>query len=191
MTGLIVIDESGDLGSAGSKYFSIAAMIMLRPRHLKSVADLLPNDEERKWHNSTPAFRNTILSAMANLNFRVVYTVVDKNNPLNHHPIYGNRLYETILQQVISDAMDVVPCKDVNVFLDGSGFVKLERFRQIVADEAKLHKINTKKVHKVFSNQNKCIQLVDYIAGASRAKVEFGDESINIIENKISIARRH
>ena len=29
MTGLIVIDESGDLGSGGSKYFAMAALIIL------------------------------------------------------------------------------------------------------------------------------------------------------------------
>ena len=40
MTGLIVIDESGDLGSSGTKYFSVAALIVLRPRYLKKAADL-------------------------------------------------------------------------------------------------------------------------------------------------------
>lgn len=41
MTGLIVIDESGDLGSKGSTYFAIAALVMLRPRHLKVASKLL------------------------------------------------------------------------------------------------------------------------------------------------------
>lgn len=191
MTGLIVIDESGDLGSSGTKYFSVAALIVLRPRYLKKAADLLPDDEEHKWHNSTPSFRKEILSAMSDLDFRVVYTVVDKNNPLDHHPIYGNRLYETVLRQVISDAMDVLPCKDVNIFLDGSGFIKLDRYREIVEEEAIAHMVNTKKVHKVFSTQNKCVQLIDFIAGASRARVEFNDKTIRLIENKISVARRH
>ena len=42
MTGLIVVDESGDLGSAGSEYFAMAALILMRPRHLKSVLGVFP-----------------------------------------------------------------------------------------------------------------------------------------------------
>jgi hypothetical protein len=81
MTGLIAIDESGDLGSHGTRYFAIAAIVMLRPRNLKKAADLLPKDSERKWHNSLPQVREEVLSAMSDLRFNAVYTVVDKNNP--------------------------------------------------------------------------------------------------------------
>ncbi|MBO7352475.1 MAG: DUF3800 domain-containing protein [Candidatus Methanomethylophilaceae archaeon] len=190
MTGLIAIDESGDLGPSGSKYFSIAAIIMLRPRNLKKASDMLPNGEERKWHNSTPVFRRNLLETLSELSFNVVYTVVNKNEPLNHHPIYGNKLYEEVLREVLSDAMEYLPCKDVNIFLDGCGFIKLDRFRQIVSEEASKHEVNTKQVHKVFSNQNKCIQLVDFIAGASRAKNEYNDDTIDIITKRVSVARR-
>ena len=76
-----MIDESGDLGSAGTRYFSMAAIIMLRPRDLKKASKLLPKDDERKWHNSLPVFRNQILQTLSELRFDVVYTTVDKNNP--------------------------------------------------------------------------------------------------------------
>ena len=190
MTGLIVIDESGDLGSSGTKYFSVAALIVLRPRYLKKAADLLPNHEEHKWHNSTPSFRKEILSAMSDLDFRLVYTVVDKNNPLDHHPIYGNRLYETVLRQVISDAMDVLPCRDTNVFLDSCSFVSISRFREIVKEEAAKHNVNIKLIAKIQSQQNKCVQLVDFIVGGCKAYCEFGDGTINVIGSKVSVARR-
>ena len=190
MTGLIAIDESGDLGSSGSKYFSIAAIILLRPRNLKKASDMLPNGEERKWHNSSPAFRRDLLNTLSELSFNVVYTVVNKNEPLNHHPIYGNKLYEEVLREVIEDAMDYLPCKDVNVFLDGCGFIKLDRFRQLVSEEASKRNINTKMVNKVLSYQNKYVQLVDFIAGASRAKDEFEDNTIDLIKNRVSVARR-
>ena len=99
-------------------------------------------------------------------------------------------MYEEVLREVLSDAMEYLPCKDVNIFLDGCGFIKLDRFRQIVSEEASKHEINTKQVHKVFSNQNKCIQLVDFIAGASRAKNEYNDDTIDIITKRVSVARR-
>ena len=190
MTGLIAIDESGDLGSHGTRFFAIAAIIMLRPRDLKKAANLLPSDTERKWHNSIPQIREEILTAMSSLRFTAAYTVVDKNNPSDHHPVYGNELYEKTLRQVLSDAMEVLPCKDVNVLLDGSGFIKLERFRKIVSEEAAIHSVNPKKVHKVSSNQNKCIQLADFVVGAARAKYEYADFTIETLVEKVSVARR-
>ena len=63
------------------------------------------------------------MEAMAESNMKVVYTVVDKNHPGDNHPVYGNELYETVLKEVISDAMSVLPCRDVNVFLDSNGFI--------------------------------------------------------------------
>ena len=191
MTGLIAIDESGDLGSAGTRYFSIAAIVMLRPRDLKKAADLLPKETERKWHNTLSQNRREILTSMADLRFNAVYSIVDKNHPSDHHPVYGNELYERTLRQVISDAMDVLICKDSNVFLDSSHFIPVEKLRKIVREEAVKHGVNVKRIDKVQSSQNKCVQLADYVAGASRSLYEHGDDSINIIARKVSIARRH
>ena len=47
------------------------------------------------------------------------------------------------------------------------------------------------KVDKVHSDQSKCIQLVDYIAGAARAKYESSDNTIDVVVGKVSVARRH
>ena len=185
-----MIDESGDLGSAGTRYFSMAAIIMLRPRDLKKASKLLPKDDERKWHNSLPVFRNQILQTMSELRFDVVYTTVDKNNSDNHHPIYGNKLYEFVLKQVISDAMETLPCKDTNIYLDYSRFISLSRLRELVDELAVKNEVNTKIVNKVISEQNKCIQLADYIVGSVEAYYENDDKSLNIIQKKISIARR-
>ena len=190
MTGLIAIDESGDLGSSGSRYFCIAAMILLRGRDLKKASSLLSKDHEYKWYNSAPRKRMMVLEAMAESNIRVVYKVVDKNYPDDNHPVYGNDLYVNVLRCVISDAMDALPCKDVNVYLDNNGFVSLSEFRRIVFEEASRRNVNPIKVNKVLSEQNKCIQLVDFIAGAARAELEYSDNTIGIISKKVSVARR-
>lgn len=191
MTGLIAIDESGDLGSHGTRYFAIAAIVMLRPRNLKEAADLLPKDTERKWHNSIPQVREEVLSAMSTLRFNAVYSVVDKNNPSDHYPIYGNDLYRKTLREVVSDAMDVLQCRDTNILLDGCRFISVSELRAICTEEAERHGINLKNADKAKSDQNKCIQLADFIVGASRAHYEYGDQSIDIIRDKISVARRH
>ena len=190
MTGLIAIDESGDLGSAGSRYFCIAAIIMLRTRDLKKASSLLAKDCEGKWYNTFPEKRIRIMESMAESNLKVVYTVVDKNHPGDSRPVYGNELYETVLKEVISDAMSVLPCRDVNVFLDSNGFISIDRFRRIVSEQAVAHNVNPIKIDKVHSEQNRCIQLVDYVAGASRAKYERSDDTIDILLEKVSVARR-
>ena len=96
MTGVIAIDEAGDLGPAGTRYYSMVAIVIFRPRDLKKASKLLPKDVERKWHNTLPVFREQILKTMSDLKFDVVYTTIDKNYPDNHHPIYGNELYEKV-----------------------------------------------------------------------------------------------
>ena len=126
MTGLIAIDESGDLGPSGSRYFCIAAMVLLRSRDLKKASRLLSNDYESKWYNSSSEKRVRIPQAMLDSKVKIVYTVVDKNHPDDNRPLYGNYLYEEILRGVVSDAMDVLPCKDTNVILDASGFISIE-----------------------------------------------------------------
>ncbi len=98
MTGLIAIDESGDLGSHGTKYFVIAAIVVFRSRDLKKAASLLPKSFESKWYNTTPDQRRTILSELSASKFKVVYTVVEKNNPANNKHMYGNELYKAVLE---------------------------------------------------------------------------------------------
>ncbi len=104
--------------------------------------------------------------------------------------MFGNELYRSVISQVISDAMEVLPCKDVNVFMDNCGFISLNDFRAIVYSTASKYDTNPKKVNKVLSEQNACIQLTDYIVGACRAKYENGDHTIEKIRDKVSIARR-
>ena len=60
----------------------------------------------------------------------------------------------------------------------------------VAYEEAAKHGVNVKTVNKVQSEHNKCIQLVDFIAGASRAMYENNDNTIEILRDKISIARR-
>jgi len=61
----------------------------------------------------------------------------------------------------------------------------------MVRREAKKFNINPMKIDMISSEQNRCIQLVDFIAGASRAKYENGDGTIELISRNVSLARRH
>ena len=168
----------------------MAAIVVFRSRDLKKAAKMLPDSSERKWHNTLPEKRNELLEMMSGLNFKAVYTVVDKNNPVDHDYLYGNNLYSKVLRLVVSDAMRYISSSDVNVLLDRNGFITSEEFRNIVLEEAAINNINPLRIRTLSSEQNKCLQLVDFIAGASRSKYEHGDNTIDIIKEKVSFARR-
>ena len=80
---------------------------------------------------------------------------------------------------------------ETSMFIWTTMVLFLEEFRGIVSEEASRHNINPIKVNKVLSEQNKCIQLVDFIAGAARTELEHSDSTINVISRKVSVARRH
>ncbi len=191
MTGLIVIDESGDLGSSGSRYFAMAALITFRARHLKSAHKLLPKDYERKWYDSTPEERNEILDAMATCPFEATTCAIDKNDPGFERRIYGNELYAFMLRQILKDAISVRPCNDLNVYVDGSRFITEADVRGMILEEASLAGANVLDCGKKISSQMPCLQLVDYIAGGTRTMYEDGDRSLLKLNGKISIARRY
>ena len=192
MTGLIVIDESGDLGSKGTTFFAMAAIVMIRPRHLKPAYKLIHKGSfEQKWYNSSNEERTTLFQMMKTCQFNAVCSVINKNHPLSKKNLYGNPLYEMMVRQVVSDALSVLQCKDVNIYLDRSRFITEKRFIEIVAEECKKSGANLKDAGLKDSQSNPCIQLVDFIAGASHAKCEHDDKMLEILSEKISVARRY
>lgn len=192
MTGQIVIDEGGDLGKNGSMSFCMAAVVLFRARHLLKISKMIPNDgKEHKWSNTDPEERTKLFKVMAGCQFQVVYSQLDKARSVTKNTVYGNALYEIFIRQVLADAMSVLPCKDVDITVDRCRFIALERLREIANEEAAKVGINVKKCEKVTSHQNRCVQIVDYVVGAVRADVENGDKTIDIIREKVSVARRY
>ena len=192
MTAQIVIDESGDLGRYGSISFCMAAIVMFRARHLLRISKMIPNDgKEHKWSNTDPEDRKKLFTVMSECQFQVVYLQLDKENSETHNQVFGNELYELFIRQILADAMSVLPCRDADIRVDRCRFITLDRLREIANEEAVKAGINIKKCEKVTSHQNRCVQIVDYVVGAVRAEVENGDSTLEIIREKISVARRY
>ena len=186
------MDESGDLGSAGSEYFAMAALILMRPRHLKSVLGVFPKDGyEHKWSNSTSTERIRVFEEIKRCQFRTVTSVINKNNPYSKRHLYGNDLYCWMLRQVITDAISVRMCNDVNVYIDRCRFIKENDLHSMIKQIASDLGANVLDCGKRDSHQTPCLQVVDFIAGATRAKHEGNDSTLSLIDEKISIARRY
>lgn len=193
MTWVISIDESGNLGNDG-RFFTMAAMIVMRPRRLMIAYKNIPQHRtESKFYNSTPSEIRTVLEALSTCEVEIVCVTVDKwSNKGKYAGFRGNKLYRAVLEEVLFDSLSTVGHVDVNVLLDNNSFIMMKDFRDLVQMISVKTGTNVKKSEKIVSHQSKCIQLVDYIAGAIERDYEDNCEDYhNLIRKKISVARRY
>jgi len=190
MTGLIAIEESGNLGEKGTRYFVMVAIVSRRSRQLLSTYKKIPKkDYESKFGNSSDEERKEVLTEIIDSDTQIVYVCIDKDN-WNEPYRYGNILYQKTLETLMECAMSTAPFKDMKIVVDESRSIKIGDMRAVSETiSSKLGK-NVKSCSKVSSSSNKCIQIVDYVAGAIWTKYEKNDsEYFDIIEEKISLAR--
>lgn len=193
MTCTISIDESGNLGK-DSRFFVMAATMVMRQRHLLSVSKKIPKQrEESKFYNSTEEEIMAVLNELSLSDAHIVYVVVDKHDYTGRfYKLRGNSLYEAVLREVLMEAFATINGGDVNIFLDRSSFLTLNSFRTIAREITTSASCNLKKCDKVTSHQNKCVQIADYVAGAINRNYEDNDPHyMEIIRDKISIARKN
>lgn len=174
MTGLIAIDESGDLGPRGSRYFVVAAIVTDRSRHLLKAYKTIPKgNTEMKFYSVAYKDKKRVLTEVAGTNVRVVYVCVDKEKQIETYGS-GNELYRRALEEVIKSALLVSQYKDVNVFVDKSRFIKNGDLKEMVNGLSQELGKNIVKCDKVSSN--KCVSIADFVAGAIWTKYETGNE---------------
>ena len=60
----------------------------------------------------------------------------------------------------------------MNVFVDCSSLIEIERLMEMARKEADKAGVDLMKCDKVTSEQNRCVHLVDYDAGTARTRFE-------------------
>ncbi len=193
MTWLIAVDESGDLGS-DSRFFSMAAIITKRVRHLDSVFKSLPlKKDEPKFHNSNEFEIKKVLTAQTETDANIVSITVDKHDYNSaYYNLRGNKLYKRVLHDLLDLSLSSISGHDVIIFLDRSRFVSLEELQSMANDLSITHDCTLKKCEKHTSNQNKCIQIADYVVGSVNRYYENDDDRFaTILSKKISLARKN
>lgn len=188
-----MVDESGDLGSAGSKFFVIASIVTASSRSLFHSSKLLPNTNiEKKFYNSTTEERRRVLESISQSSVSISYIVSEKNNPSDKNYIYGVDLYKRTLYDLLDDSLSLLVNKDVNIIIDGSRYIQQGELRAMCDDLCKNHGKNLKKCYKGISQNEPCLRLVDYVAGSVRLGYENSNTMYcDIIKGKVSIARRY
>ena len=165
MTGIVAIDECGDLGKNGSRYFVMAAIMSNRSRNLLKTSKLITNTKyEEKYKNTSENKISEILKSVSESNVVISYVVVDKYDfNSSYYGLCGNELYTTVLKDLLKSVSRTSPTYEVNILLDRSSSIS-EKNMNDMCDS--LTEVKVKKCTKYNSSSNKCIQIADYVAGA-------------------------
>lgn len=165
MTGIVAIDECGDLGKNGSRYFVMAAMMSNRSRNLLKTSKLITNTEYEEKYKNTPEDKIIkILESVSESGVVITYIAVDKYDFNSvYYGAYGNELYTAVFTDLLKSLSNTSPAYEINILLDRTSSIS-EKEMKDVCDS--LTDIRVKKCTKYNSSSNKCIQIADYVAGA-------------------------
>lgn len=196
----IYLDESGDLGKHGSRFFTVAALCTKEPKQIENMIKhvrerklkkKLKNLNELKGNNSSPEVRKHVLSKLAKLDCSISVIVITKEQILNglfdaKHKLY-NYIAGLLIRNTGIDGNDIeliVDKKDSNKLLQADLNSYLTRQ---IAEKKLLFKVTI--IHKE-SHCCRCLQAVDFIAWSVNRKYSF-DEDVyyRIIEPKIDFCQ--
>ena len=190
----VFIDESGDLGLYGSKYFIIVAIVTTDPkslnriikkfrqRKLKKKIKELP---EIKANSSNRRIREHILSKVSNLNCKIFAIVVDKSKILSRLYEVKDKLYN-YLCGILLDRIGLGSGK-VIITIDKKHTNTLirEDFNSYIKDKIGSKSITLEIYHLPSYSKNE-LQVADFVAWSISRKFNVGDDFYyKIIEEKI------
>lgn len=203
----IYLDESGDLGfsSKSSKYFVVAALLpkdMLRIEKCitKVRKERLPNKykkiSELKYHNSDNIIKRRILQCISRAEIDIAYAVLRKRHVHEKLRNKPNILYNFLCGSLIGNIFRIYHINNkVKIIVDRSMTgINREAFDEYIGYMALMNKTEMfnpdyLEISHVDSSQDKCIQAVDFVAGAIARKYE-REESVfyDVIDENVCIA---
>ncbi|MDO8339485.1 MAG: DUF3800 domain-containing protein [Candidatus Burarchaeum sp.] len=195
----LFVDESGDLGTHGSKYFNISALITgdpkpiqnkmkrIRERRLNKRLSSLP---QIKANNSDEEIRRYVLKAINEMDCRLATIVVDKQKIRPELYDKKVRLYSYIAG-ILLQTMEIEECAEVSIVYEKRETNRLlsREFEEYVCGKFKeafpQKGLQIKGLH---GYEDRALQAVDFVAWAVNRKFSIGDDSyFKIIEGKTSV----
>ncbi|MBI2652074.1 DUF3800 domain-containing protein [Candidatus Woesearchaeota archaeon] len=190
----IFIDESGDLGKHGSRYFVIAALCITDPKILynlikrirqRKLKKKIKGLSEIKANNSDDEIRNIILNKLANAECEFHIIVVDKSQVKDYLFDKKDKLYNYIAGILVEHAQ--VGYDYIKLVIDKK--YRSSLLRTDFDDYVKNFKVkwNAKlSIEHLESNENLGLQAVDFVAWAVHRKYNTSDDKFyKIIEKRI------
>lgn len=191
----VYIDESGDLGLYGSKYFTIVAILIyepkildriikkLRQRKLKKKLKELP---EIKANNSNRIIREYVLKKVNSLNCNIFAIVVNKSKILSHLYEVQDKLYNylcgILLSKIGLESGKIV----VTIDKKHTNTLIRENFNNYIQNKIGNKDVKV-EIYHLPSYSNNELQVTDFVAWSINRKFNTEDDHYyKIIEEKIS-----
>ena len=190
----IFIDESGDLGDKGSKYFVLAAILVedkkvlekLIKKTRKNYKKDIGQSNEIKGFNTPPKIKKSILNKLNKKNYMAFILIFDKKYKYKFDfDCDNNKLYDIISSHLAK----IIDINDPTyIFIDKT---KNKKDKQEIFNELFKSSLNNSNNFPVFidhvdSKKFKGIQVADLISWSIFQYVENNNEEYyNLIENKV------
>lgn len=192
----VYIDESGDLGKYGSKYFAICALAVKNPlalrriikktreRKLKKKIKQLP---ELKANSCDRLTRESVLTKVGKTDCSIVAIVVEKDNILSHLFTIKNKLYD-YLCGILMDRLPL-PSHTLSIIIDKkhTNTLMREDFNTYIKNKISIKNknLNIEISHKESFSLNE-LQVADFVVWSINRKFNVLDDSYyRLIEHKI------
>lgn len=192
----VYLDESGDLGKHGSKFFTVAAICTKNPKPIENMIKKvrerklkkkLKDISEFKGNNSSPEIRKHILKKLASLDCSIAIIVITKDQILSRLYESKDKLYNYVVGLLIRNTE--LAGKDIEVVIDKKTSNKLlqadltDYIKRQISERKLLFNV---EVRHIESHCSKCLQATDFVAWATNRKYSYGeDEYYKLIEPKI------
>ncbi len=193
------IDESGDLGPKGSKYFVITAVWTNNPaffeRLIKNLRrhkfrKQLKNVQELKANKSSPELRQHLLKRFGEIEEARAHSIVlDKTKVTNEELIDKNKIYNYACGHLAASLS--AGSKNLVVRIDKSKGKQALRddFDAYFREKLKENFYNKKvEIYHSWSNSWPGLQIADFVAWATFQKFEHSNDSyMKLIEKKVNL----
>lgn len=192
--GFIFIDESGDLGKQGARYFIISAIVTKEPKRIRKIIKRfrerklkkeLRQTNEIKANSSTPEIRRYILSRLMECDCQIFAIVADKKKILSKFNDTQDKFYHYLCALLLDEVS--IGEGETTIIIDQKDTNKLikRNFRNYI--EMRFRKKSRKiKFHQMLSFEENGLLIVDFVAWSINRKWNSGDESyFNIIKEKV------
>jgi len=201
----VYLDESGDLGfgQGGTKYFTIAFVIMKNPLHFKrcvkrvKVKYDIPRDVELKGYTTRESIKTDLLNRFAKLDIEVHSITVRKKNVnprlqrdtnIFYNYMVGLSLVERILQEPPNSEVIINIDKRIISITSGAKFDEYLRLKTWYERERQDIEL---KIYHIDSHEAYAIQGIDIICNSIFRKYNSNNYRLfNIIQGKVKSDRR-
>lgn len=192
----VYIDESGDLGKSGTKYFSIAAVIVDQPKTLSRIMKRLRNRKlnkklrqipEIKANSSNRQIREYVLNQVRNADCEIYAIVVEKSKIFDYLYEVKDKLYNYLCGKLMvrlnisaGKLVITVDKKHTNTLFRRDFDDYIGRKLATLSGGLKV------EIYHASSYSMNELQVVDFVAWSINRKFNSGDDSyFGIIEGKI------